>query len=174
MRVCNWKLFFLSYVVGTQKNHHQWDRSFEHPKHMFKLMDKNIIAILLKLILPNWLYAPLGLLFLKFAFVYSLAGKLDDKKKEKFMENCKSKFTSFLSKFTEDTSIYVGRYCYSYYHCQPYWFNTRPELSDRKIKLIFVRLGPVIFSSLCTILVPSEIILFTMIRRDLLRLSHLH
>ena len=30
-----------TYVVGTQKNHLN-----EHPKHMFKLMDKKIIAIL--------------------------------------------------------------------------------------------------------------------------------
>ena len=131
---------------------------FEHPKHMFKLMDKNIITFLRKLFLLYLPHAPLGLLFLKFAFVYSLAGKLDEKKKEKFMENCKSKFTSFLSKFTEDTSIYVGRYCYSYYQC---WIQYLPRAIRnrkllRKIKLIFVRLGPVIFSSLCTILVPSE------------------
>ena len=30
-----------TYVLGTQKN-----RLNEHPKHMFKLMGKNIIAIL--------------------------------------------------------------------------------------------------------------------------------
>ena len=43
-----------TYVVGTQKNHlnetvqepSQWDGSFEHPKHMFKLMGKKIIRIL--------------------------------------------------------------------------------------------------------------------------------
>ena len=30
-----------TYVVGTR-----WDGSFEHPKHMFRLMDKKLIAIL--------------------------------------------------------------------------------------------------------------------------------
>ena len=31
-------------------------RFFEHPKHMFKLMDKKIIAILCSKILLNWPY----------------------------------------------------------------------------------------------------------------------
>ena len=43
------KLFYYfsthTYVVGTQKNRHN-ETSFEHPKHMFKLMDQKIIAIL--------------------------------------------------------------------------------------------------------------------------------
>ena len=47
-----------TYVVGTQKN--RLDEtvlcSFEHPKHMFKLMDKKIIAILRLLFLLNWPY----------------------------------------------------------------------------------------------------------------------
>ena len=47
-------IIFISqpYVVGTQK-----DGSFEHPKHMFKLMDKAIIAISRLKILLNWPYA---------------------------------------------------------------------------------------------------------------------
>ena len=32
------------YVVGTQKNRLNETGSFEHPKHMFKLMDKWIIT----------------------------------------------------------------------------------------------------------------------------------
>ena len=31
---------------GYSKDPSQWDNSFEHPKHMFKLMDKKIISIL--------------------------------------------------------------------------------------------------------------------------------
>ena len=30
---------------GYSKEPSQWDGSFDHPKHMFKLMDKKIIAI---------------------------------------------------------------------------------------------------------------------------------
>ena len=30
---------------GYSKEPSQWDSSFEHPKHMFKLTDKKIIAI---------------------------------------------------------------------------------------------------------------------------------
>ena len=33
-----------------------YNSSFEHPKHMFKLMDKNIIAILRLIFLLNWPY----------------------------------------------------------------------------------------------------------------------
>ena len=48
----NYFLYFSSktYVVGTQKNHliyrlneTDWDGSFEHQRHMFKLMGKKII-----------------------------------------------------------------------------------------------------------------------------------
>ena len=43
-------IYFISqpkHVVGTQKNRLEaQDGSFEHPKQMFKLMDKEIIAIL--------------------------------------------------------------------------------------------------------------------------------
>ena len=50
IRVCNWKLFFLFFnhniCCGYSKEPSQWDGSFEHPKHMFKLMDKKIIQIL--------------------------------------------------------------------------------------------------------------------------------
>ena len=42
IRVCTRKLFFLF----LNQNPSQWDGSFEHPKHMFQLMDKKIIAIL--------------------------------------------------------------------------------------------------------------------------------
>ena len=44
----NWKLFFLflsqNICCGYSKEPSQWDGSFEHEKHMFKLMDKKIIA----------------------------------------------------------------------------------------------------------------------------------
>ena len=52
MHTC--KLFFLflnqTYVVGTQKN------CLQPPKHMIKLMDKKIIAILRNLFFFNWPY----------------------------------------------------------------------------------------------------------------------
>ena len=50
--------------MGTQKNRlietHRWDGSFEHLKHMFKLMDKKIPVntILRSKILLNWSYVP--------------------------------------------------------------------------------------------------------------------
>ena len=43
--------------MGTQKNHLDGNGTFEHPKHMFKQMDKKIIAILSSKILLNWPYA---------------------------------------------------------------------------------------------------------------------
>ena len=50
IRVCNWKLFFSflnqNICCGYSKEPSQWDGSFEHPKHIFKLMDKKISAIL--------------------------------------------------------------------------------------------------------------------------------
>ena len=50
IRVSNWKLLFLflnqNICCGYSKEPSQWDGSFEHPKHTFKLMDKKIIAIL--------------------------------------------------------------------------------------------------------------------------------
>ena len=42
----NWKTIFLTYVVGTQKNSLNETVSFEHPKDMFILMGKKLIAIL--------------------------------------------------------------------------------------------------------------------------------
>ena len=44
----------ITYVVGTQKN----DGSFEHPKHMFKLMGKEINAILGAQTILIWIYVP--------------------------------------------------------------------------------------------------------------------
>ena len=47
-RVCYWVIFLISqpkHVVGTQKNC-LIEISFEHPSHMFKLIDKKIITIL--------------------------------------------------------------------------------------------------------------------------------
>ena len=45
-----WKSFFLflnqNICCGYSKEPSQWDGSFEHPKHMFKLMDKDRNAIL--------------------------------------------------------------------------------------------------------------------------------
>ena len=51
---------------GYSKNRHdetvskepsRCDGSFEHPKHMFKLMDKKIIAIICGFFLLNWFFA---------------------------------------------------------------------------------------------------------------------
>ena len=60
IRVRNWKLFFLflnqNICCGYSKEPSRWDDSFEHPKHMFNLIDKKIIAILHKLFLLNWPY----------------------------------------------------------------------------------------------------------------------
>ena len=53
IRVRNWKLFF-----SFLNQNIQWDGSFEHLKHMYKLMDKKIIAILSRLFLLNWPYGP--------------------------------------------------------------------------------------------------------------------
>ena len=51
IRVCNRKLSFLflnqNICCGYTKKTSRWDSSFEHPKHMFKLIDKKIIAFLL-------------------------------------------------------------------------------------------------------------------------------
>ena len=61
IRVRNWKLFFLllnkNICCGCSKEPSQWDGSFEHPRHMFKLMDREIIAILHWKTLLNWPYA---------------------------------------------------------------------------------------------------------------------
>ena len=61
IRVRNWKLFFLFFnqniCCGYSKEPSLWDGSFEHPKHMFKLMDKEIITILPWKTLLNWTYA---------------------------------------------------------------------------------------------------------------------
>ena len=50
INVRTWKLFFLflnqNICCGYSKEPSQWDGSFEHPKHMFKLMAKEINAIL--------------------------------------------------------------------------------------------------------------------------------
>ena len=50
IRVCIVKLFSLFLIqnicCGYSKEPIQWDGSFEHPKHMFKLMGKKIITIL--------------------------------------------------------------------------------------------------------------------------------
>ena len=60
IRVCDWKLFFLflnqNICCWYSKEPSRWEGSLEHPKHMFNLMDKIIIAILRKLFLLNWPY----------------------------------------------------------------------------------------------------------------------
>ena len=61
IRVHNWKLFFLflnqNICCGYSKEPSQWDGSFEHPKHMLKMMDKKeIITILHSKIMLNWTY----------------------------------------------------------------------------------------------------------------------
>ena len=74
--VRNWKLFFLflnqNICCGYSKEP-RWDGSFQHPKHMFKLMDKKIMAILRIYFWFNWLYV---LLFMK--------------KNHMFMQKCKA------------------------------------------------------------------------------------
>ena len=61
IRVLTWKLFFLflnqNICCGYSKEPSRQDGSFEHTKHMIKLIDKKIIAILRKLFLLNWPYA---------------------------------------------------------------------------------------------------------------------
>ena len=55
------KLNFLIY----QSKHMLWDGSFEHPKQMFKLIDKNIFSFTLNFFLPIWTYKyPLSVLAL--------------------------------------------------------------------------------------------------------------
>ena len=44
-------------TCGYSKDPSRRDGSFEHPKHMFQLMDKKLIAILRYLCLLNWLSA---------------------------------------------------------------------------------------------------------------------
>ena len=61
IRVRNWKLIYLFHnqniCCGYSKEPSWWDGSFEHPKHIFKLMDKKIIAILrLMFCLTAWPY----------------------------------------------------------------------------------------------------------------------
>ena len=74
IRVRNWKLFFLilnkNICCGYSKEPSRWDGSFEHPKHMFKLMDKKIITILRNLFLHNWLYDRAMPTFLGKALIY--------------------------------------------------------------------------------------------------------
>ena len=59
-KVCNWKLFFLfpnqSLCCGYSKEPSQQDGSFEHPKHMFKLVSKKIFTILETKSLFIWSY----------------------------------------------------------------------------------------------------------------------
>ena len=53
IRVCDQKLIFLflnqNICFGYSKEPSQWDGSFEHPKQMFKLIDKKILTFLLNL-----------------------------------------------------------------------------------------------------------------------------
>ena len=60
IRVCNRKLFFLflnqNICCGCSKEPSRRDNSFEHPKHMYKLMDKKIITLLPLKYLLNWTY----------------------------------------------------------------------------------------------------------------------
>ena len=60
IRVCTGKLFFLflnqNICCGYSKEPSRWDGSFKHPKHMFKLMGKEIIAILGAQTILIWTY----------------------------------------------------------------------------------------------------------------------
>ena len=66
-RVCNRKLCFLflnkNICCRYSKELSHWESSFEHPKHMFKLMDKKIITILRWKLLLNWPYDSLPNLY---------------------------------------------------------------------------------------------------------------
>ena len=53
IRVCNRNQ---NICCGYSKEPSHRDGSFEHPKHMFELMDKKIITILCKLFFLNWPY----------------------------------------------------------------------------------------------------------------------
>ena len=73
IRVCIGKLFSLFLIenicCGYSKEPSQWDDSFEHPKHMFKLIGKKIITILHSKNFLIWTYGCAGLsewLLLKF------------------------------------------------------------------------------------------------------------
>ena len=60
IRVRNNKLFFLflnQTCCGYSKEPSHCHGSFEHPKHMFKLTDKKIIAIVRSIIVLSWPYA---------------------------------------------------------------------------------------------------------------------
>ena len=61
IRVRTGKLFFFfrnqNICCGYSKEPSQWDGSFEHPKHMFKLMAKEINAILGAQTILIWTYA---------------------------------------------------------------------------------------------------------------------
>ena len=46
---------------GYSKEPSRWEGSFEHPKHMFRLLGKNIFAILRSKILRNWTYVKVSL-----------------------------------------------------------------------------------------------------------------
>ena len=56
IRVRNWKLS-PRHMLWVLKRTVSMRRFFEHPEHMFKLMDKKIITFLRKLFFLNWLYA---------------------------------------------------------------------------------------------------------------------
>ena len=62
VRVRNWKLFFLflnqNICCVYSKELSRWDGSFEHPNHMFKLMEKKI--------------------FVFYAFIFGLTGPMAD------------------------------------------------------------------------------------------------
>ena len=60
INVRNWKLFFLflnqNICCGYSNEPSQWDGSFEHPKQMFRLLGKKIIAFLRSTILLSRTY----------------------------------------------------------------------------------------------------------------------
>ena len=86
IRVRNLKLFFLflnqNICCGYSKEPSQWDGSFEHPKHMFKLMNKKINTLLGKLfcltgpmklhLLWQWSQVVVVVFYFFFCFFFSL------------------------------------------------------------------------------------------------------
>ena len=66
------QIIFLNQNIccGYSKEPSHWDSSFEHPKHMFKLIDKKIITILRWIYLLNWPYDALFCLFVCFVALH--------------------------------------------------------------------------------------------------------
>ena len=67
--MCVTEIIFLilnqSICWGYSKEPSQWEGSFEHPKHMFRLLGKKIFAFLRSKFLYNWTYGLLSQFFFR-------------------------------------------------------------------------------------------------------------